>query len=271
VVFAEAHRSELKAALWAECVRVTRWPYDELMTIAANGALMCIAWFWLPTDLSDDFFSIHARLAFPVLLGTWMLADTPASNVLGMDADQALTALGDPVRMSRFLWAKHVVLAGVIGIIGIIATLLTAVGHRGDGAVIFRCSLVVAVPFGVVAVSSWIGIVFPFHQRSFRWRWEHRRDLRTGVRWALLVATPYFLVPVIGGVILGPSIALFRSLKKHGHVVAGQVSTGGFALVCIVALALSATVFFVGSRVALWLTVRRHDYLVAYLADPDRG
>jgi hypothetical protein len=267
----EVRHSELRATLWAECIRVTRWPFDELVTIAGNGVLMCIAWFWLPTDLSDDFFSIHARLAFPVLLGTWMLADTPASNVLGVDAKRALVALGQPLRMRHFLWAKHVVLAGIIGLIGVVATLLTAVGHRGDGAVVFRCVLVLAVPFGVVAVSAWIGIVFPFHQRSFRWRWEHRRDLRTSLRWALLVATPYFLVPVIGGVILVPAIALFRGLKKHGHTVGGQVSAGGFGLVCLVVLALSATVFLVGSRVAIWLTVRRHDYLTVYLADPDRG
>jgi hypothetical protein len=39
----------------------------------------------------------------------------------------------------------------------------------------------------VLPVAAWLGIVFPYHPHSFRWRWQHRRSWRTHLRWAVLV------------------------------------------------------------------------------------
>ena len=49
--------------------------------------------------------------------------------------------------------------------------------------------------------------------RSLRWRWQHRRAWRMNLRWAALVLAPFAYVPVIGGLILFPAVALAKALQ----------------------------------------------------------
>jgi hypothetical protein len=64
-------------------------------------------------------------------------------------------------------------------------------------------------------VAAWLGIVFPYHPRSLRWRWQHRRAWRTHLRWVVLAFAPFFHVPLIGLAILSPGVQLARSIKRQ--------------------------------------------------------
>ena len=73
------------------------------------------------------------------------------------------------------------------------------------------------LPFGILAVSAWVGILFPYHPMPLRYRWEHRRPhKRMLVRWGILVVTPYVLVPVLGSLMLTPSLLLWGFTAPHG-------------------------------------------------------
>ena len=61
-------------------------PYETLLTVAINGALMSSAWFFLPAGLKDKVFTLHGTLAYALVLAAWMYSDVPATNVLGPDA-----------------------------------------------------------------------------------------------------------------------------------------------------------------------------------------
>ena len=52
--------------------------------------------------------------------------------------------------------------------------------------------------FGVLGISAWVGIRFPYHRIPMRERWAHRRSWKQiWARWLVLVVTPYGLVPAI--------------------------------------------------------------------------
>ena len=72
-------------AVRAEFGRALRPPYATLSTVAANGAVMSVAWFFLPRALKDDVFTLHGSLAFALVLAAWMYSDVPATNVLAPD------------------------------------------------------------------------------------------------------------------------------------------------------------------------------------------
>jgi hypothetical protein len=85
-------------------------PYETLITVAVNGALMSSAWFLLPTDVKNKVFTLHGTLAFALVLAAWMYSDVPATNVLGPDPSRVSAALDDPRLFRRLLYAKNVVL-----------------------------------------------------------------------------------------------------------------------------------------------------------------
>src|SRR4051794_25460675 len=80
----------LRTAVRAERARMQAHPQDELLTIGINALLVCLAWFLLPTETKNSVFPLHGPLAFPLVLVAWMLADTPATNVLAKDPEPAL-------------------------------------------------------------------------------------------------------------------------------------------------------------------------------------
>ena len=94
----------------AEFGRALRPPYATLSTVAANGAFMSLAWFFLPTGLKDDTFTLHGSLAFALVLAAWMYSDVPATNVLAPDSQRVMAAIDDPVMLRRLLYAKNIVL-----------------------------------------------------------------------------------------------------------------------------------------------------------------
>jgi hypothetical protein len=83
----------LRRAVVHEYRRVLRPPWEIPTALVTNGALMVAAWFLLPPRAHAFLFSLNGPLAFPVILASWMLADTPATNAMGSNPALALAVL----------------------------------------------------------------------------------------------------------------------------------------------------------------------------------
>ena len=260
---------DLWEAVVVELKRCFRPPAEVPLILAANALLMCGGWFLLPDSLRDWLFSIHGALAFPIVLESWMLSDVPSTNMLGGDAAGALAALGDGRAFRRFLYAKS--LALWILSAPLCAAIAIGIGthnhHHFDTVAI--TAVILAMPFGVLGVSAWVGILFPYHPRSLRWRWAQRHHSPGSlVRWVLLVLTPYNFVPVVCGVVLAPALLLTRH-GSRSHL--GLLTSREFSISALVCCAMALAAFVIGHAVGGRLAERRHARLVAYLTDPDRG
>jgi hypothetical protein len=118
-----------------------------------------------------------------------------------------------------------------------------------------------------IPVAAWLGIVFPYHPRSLRWRWQHRRAWRTHLRWAALALAPFLYVPLIGFAILSPGVQLARSIKVPSQLLTPAQFGISAAVVCATAVVAAAIGLWVARRLLAWRTTR----LAAYLASTDRG
>lgn len=257
------------AELRSEIRRLVHPPRDDLSILAGNALLVCAGWFLLPPAARDWLFDLHGRLAFAVVLQTWMLADTPATNLLGNDVAGALAAIPDQRRLRRLLRVKVTALACVVGAVGAAASVALAARDGRWAAGAATAALMLTLPFGTAAVSSWLGVVLPYHRRSLRWRWAHRRLWRRHLRWAALVVIPYTAVPVLYGALVGPAALAAADMHRrdHHHHLTGPSLLVGAIIACLFAVA----VYVVGSHAGAWMATRRARSLQTYLADPDLG
>ncbi len=259
----------LAGAFRAELRRAFSAPYEAPIVVAVNAALVSVAWFWLPLPLQDLLFTLHGELAFPVVLATWMLADVPATNVLGSDAARALSALDDPGALRRMLYAKNVVLWLLVAPACALVTLGIGVTREDWATTTVTIVGVLVVPIGSLGITAWLGIWFPYHTLSLADRWEHRRPVgRMLVRWMTLAVLPYVLVPAVTATLAAPAFLAWvltsgewRRRIPEGDLVVGVAMT----------VALSTTAFFLGHRGGLALIHRRRHRLAAYLARPELG
>ncbi len=245
-------------------------PYENLITVAVNGALMSSAWFFLPTGLRDKVFTLHGTLAFALVLAGWMYADVPSTNVLGPDAKRIVAAFDDPVMFRRLLYAKNLVLWLVVTPVCAIVAVINGLINHQFLATLYTVVAIGVVPFGVLAISAWVGIVFPYHPMPLRYRWEHRVPRRRMlVRWITLAVTPYILVPVLAGLLLTPSLLLWGFTAPHGitQKIPDQYLGWGIVVACVIALV--ATVG--GHRVGAMIARRRRAALLVFLSDPGRA
>lgn len=259
--------SGLRHAVRSEYRRVVRPPWEIPTALVTNGALMVAAWFLLPARAHNFVFSLNGPLAFPIILASWMLADTPATNVMGSNPALALSVLEDQAAYWRWLAARCIVIGSIVGAACAAGVMYVGIGHYPWSDILFACALVALLPVGVLPVAAWLGILLPYHPRSLRWRWQHRRAWRTNLRWALLVFAPFLYVPVIGVAILTPGVELARSVKVPGHRLTPAQFGISAVVVCATALAVAALGLWVARRLLAWRTNR----LAAYLADADRG
>ncbi len=257
------------AEVRAELRRMMRPPRDDLSILAGNVLLVCACWFFLPVAARDWLFELHGRLAFAVVLQTWMLADTPATNVLGNDVTGALGALPDPQRLRRLMRVKTTALACIVGTVGAVVCMILAARDGRWAAGVATAALMFALPFGTTAVSSWLGVLLPYHRRSLRWRWAHRRDWRRHLRWAALVVIPYTAVPMVYGALVGPAALAAADMhhRDRHHYLTGPSLLVGAVIACLFAVA----VYVLASHAGAWMATRRSRSLRAYLADPDLG
>ena len=210
----------------------------------------------VPAAARGWLFTLQSALAFPVVLSSWMYADVPATNVLAPDRIRVLAALGDGTMISRLLLAKTAVLW------------------------VFVAPLCAAL----------VGIRWPYHPLQLRYRWEHRVPLRRMIiRWLILLAVPYVLVPALCLLMTVPAVILLvltHSANNHvisfvdaegkpfglalsgpSHPLSGSMFAACIALTCGVAV----MVWVLGRRADMWLIRRRQPKIAAYLADPTQG
>ncbi len=254
------------AALHAEWIRIWRNPADTLTTVAFNAVLMIGAWFLLPRNW---LFEWTGPSGFALALAGWMYADVTATNVLAPDREKVLASLDDRAALRRILGAKAVALWMLIA--PLCATIAIVVGFV-ERDWMFTAVVIVAValcPFGPLAGSSLVGVFFPYHQRSLRWRWEQRARWRTVVvRWLILLVLPYGVFPALSVAVAVAPVALWRSVRPADAPT--RIDTAAFALCVVLAVVISALMWVVARRIAV-SRIQRHAPLAEYLRDCDRG
>jgi hypothetical protein len=255
--------------LWREFRRLATPPREDLSVLLFNGVLVAGCWFLLPVAARDWLFERHGPMAFAFVLQSWMLADTPTTNVLGNDVPAALRALPDQRRLRRLLRVKAASLAAVVGVISAVTSIVTAAlqGRYVTGLV--TAAFLVALSFGTAAVSQWLGIFLPYHRRSLRWRWAHRRPWRMTARWLTLIVLPYSAVPLVSAALATPITLVALAAgnpTRHGHLTRPSLLIGALFASLVAVLA-----YPLGSWIGAWMAARRARSLQAYLSDPDSG
>jgi hypothetical protein len=238
--------------------------------VAVNGALMSSAWFFLPADLRDKLFTLHGTLAYALVLAGWMYSDVPATNVLGPDAERIGAALDDPAMLCRLLYAKNIVLWLLVTPLCAVLAVITGLLNHSLLATAYTVVAIGVLPFGVLAVSAWVGIVWPYHPMPLRSRWDHRTPWRRMlIRWGILVVTPYVLVPVLAALMLTPSLLLWGFTAPHG--LSERLPDHDFGLGVAVACVIAVVSSVGGQRLGVWMLRRNRTKIGALLSDPLRG
>ena len=258
----DAVRWELRAAV--------RRPFTVPLVVSFNALLMAGGWFLLPPAAQDWLFTLHGPSAFALVMAFWMYADVPATNVLAPDRERVLTALDDPVMLRRLLYAKNLTLWCFVAPFCAVVAVVIGFRQHDWPPVLVSITAIGVVPFGTLGIAAWVGILWPYHPRDLRFRWQHRRRFfHVIVRWVALLLVPYGVVPGIGAVMITPSMLLWSTLSADG--LGSRLPTEHFAAGVLLAALVSMAAFAGGYAVSLRLIRRRHDVLRAYLADPDRG
>jgi hypothetical protein len=260
----------MRQAVRAEVTRVLQPPFETLLTVAVNAALMSSAWFFLPPKLFNDLFSLHGSLAFAFVLSSWMYSDVPATNVLAPDGLRVLASIDEPRVLRRLILAKSTVLWCIVAPACLVISFAMGAGSSDRVGAVYSAIAIGIIPFGVLAVSAWVGILFPYHPVPIRYRWSQRHNWRHMLlRWGTLVLLPYAIVPGLTIAFLSPSLLIWGLTSPAG--LTGKLPDNdlglGIALACVIAL--GAVVL--GHHMSMRLITRRRDALVAYLSDPLRG
>lgn len=258
----------LRQAVGLAYRRAFRPPFEIPAALIGNALLMTAAWFLLPPRAHDWMFSLHGPLAFPVVMASWMLGDTPSTNVAGLETERALAVLDDPRAFRTWLAARSIVLTSFVGIPCAIIALV--IGFQGQPVikVLAACVVIAVIPFGILPISAWIGLLLPYHLRPLRWRWEHRRQWRRIARWVVLLLAPFIVVPVLAGLIVAPSLALAR---WGFGAPAVPLSQPAFVLVAAMICGMAVLSGWFGLWGAGVLRRWRHDRLAAYLRNVEAG
>jgi hypothetical protein len=260
----------LREAVRIEFGRALRPPFETPIVVAVNGTLMVVFWFFAPKEIKNALFSLHGALAFPMVLAGWMFSDVPATNLLGPDAHRAVRALGDPKMLRRLLYAKNIVLWCLIGPLCAAMALGIGVNSNDLTTTLFTILAIAVIPFGVLGVSAWVGIRFPYHPIPIRERWAARRQFTKMIlRWGVLALTPYGLVPALAAVAMLPTLMLWGFFANHG--LQGRLSDTEYAWGISVACVIAVVGSFGGHRVGAKMAHRRRATLSAYLGDPSNG
>jgi hypothetical protein len=248
--------------------RAFRPPFEIPLALIGNAALMTLAWFLLPPRAHDWLFPLHGPLAFPVVMASWMLGDTPSTNVAGVDSERALAVLDDPSAFRNWLAARSIVLASLVGVPCAIIALVIGFQGQPPVKVLAACLVIAMLPFGILPIAAWLGLLFPYHLRPLRWRWDHRTQWRRIVRWLALLLAPFVVVPAVAGVIVGPSLALAR----YGFgAPTPPLNTPRFVFVALTICGTAVLIGWLGLLGAGLLRRWRRDRLAAYLTDPAAG
>lgn len=108
-------------------------------------------------------------------------------------------------------------------------------------------TVVAIVPFGAPPIYSLIGVLYPYHVRSLRWRWQNRHDTRRVLlRWGALALVPYWAYPLAClAIVVAPKALWTASVHR-------DPSSGAAILDCLLCVALTAAI-----SAALWQLAHR--------------
>ncbi len=258
----------LAKAVRVQLVMSFRPPYEALIVVAVNGALMTGAWFLLPSP--NPLFPLHGSLAFAMILASWMYSDVPATNVLGSDANRSIAALEEPVALRRLLYAKNLVLWLLVAPLCSLLALAIGISENRLLATVFTIVWIAVVPLGALGIAALIGIYFPYHPIALSERWAHRRPWRRMIfRWLILAVVPYGLVPMLIIVLSLPTLLLWYFSSQRNGVT--RIPDAQFVWGVLVACAAAIAVWILGHRLAVRLASRRKGSLTAFLKDPFNG
>jgi hypothetical protein len=199
-----------------------------------------------------------------------MYSDVPATNVLACDTVRTLAAIDEPRVLHRILRARRLLLWLIVAPVCLLIAFIDGIGAPDRVVVVYSAVAIGIIPFGVLGVSAWLGVLFPYHPIPVRYRWEHRRRWWPMLgRWGTLVLLPYAVVPALTIVFLAPTLLIWGLTSPKGLTTKlPDNDLGlGIALACLIALGAA----YLGQRISLRLVARRRDRLVAYLSDPTRG
>jgi hypothetical protein len=259
-----------RAATRSELVRLFRRPRLELGIIGLNALTVCLGWVILPNGLKDWFFSsLHGPLAFVLVLETWMICDVTSTNVLAHDPPAALDALRSDGGVGRLVRVKVAALAVLIGPPCVVVSLVIGAATGKLAKSLLISPLLVALPFGALAVASWVGVVLPYRQRGFDWRWRHRSPWGRTLRWAFLVVTPYWFISAVITALIVPPTRISSALTHSRGIRPPPLST--VAVMVALACAASAAVFLLAPVVSDRLAQAMRGRLVSYFENPDAG
>jgi len=257
----------LKQAVQIEFDRAFHAPFDRLIAVSINAVLMSSAWFLLPPKLKASFFTIHGSLAFAAVLCAWMYADVPATNVIAPDRDRMVAANADAKMIRRLLDAKMILLWCLVTPFCLVVALFNGFASDNVLATVYSMIWIAIVPPGFLAIAAWMGIVYPYHQMPVRYRLSHRRPFfRMWIRWVSLITLPYVVVPMLGMLLMAPSLLLwgFGAPGSLSQQVPHDYLGFGIVLVCVVAAGACFGGRWVGDR----LFARRRAKLLVFLDNP---
>ena len=262
--------SRVSVAVRSEYARLLTHGRADLLAVGFNAVLVTVCWYLLPDRIVNLLFVLHGPLAFAFFLETWMLADTPATNLAGRDAVRATARLDDPLALRIWLRAKHIVLWSFVGpIAAIVAIVIGVVLDRYMFAAAVAITLLF-LPLGVLSVAAWVSLWMPFHPRKLIWRWQHRSDRRAALlRWGVLVVLPYIVVPLIALVLLIPTLIIW--IIAHQGYPPHQMASAGLWIGTVVSVVVSLIVFAWAPVVASKIARHSRDQLHDFLSDPEHG
>ena len=248
--------------------RVFRPPFEIPLALVTNAVLVTLAWFLVPPRVHDWLFGLHGPLAFPVVVASWMLGDTPSTNVAGLDTTKALSVLEDAAAFRMWLLARSVVLTSLVGVPTAIIALVMGFQGQPVVKVVATCVVLAILPFGILPIAAWLGLLLPYHPKTIRWRWDHRRDCAGLPAGGCCCSPPSSSCPPSP-----PSSWLPRSGSptKSSERHSTHSPTSRFVLVAVTICATALLSGWVGLWGAGRLRIRQHDRLASYLRNPSAG
>lgn len=257
-------------ALRYEYARTVSYPFETILTLFFNGALVIIGWWFMPPWIVDLMFSNHKPMAFAVVMAIWMYSDVPTTNQPGSDSVRFLAALDRPDVLRRMIWARKFVLWSIVSPLSAIASILLGIYHHNMTAAMFGLVWIVVAPIGVLSLAPMLGIRFPYHPMPLRERWSKRAEWkRMGVRWGILIVAPYAWVPLLGWILTLPSLLVWGA--GITPALPADVSVLRFAVGVAVGVVSTQIGARFGWRWSRRLLGSRREDLRRELADPDLG
>jgi hypothetical protein len=261
---------DLRTAVRAEIARALHPPFETLLTVAVNGALMSLLWFFLPPSVKDNVFTLHQSLVFGVVLSAWMYSDVPSTNVLGSDATRVLAAIDDPTMLRRLLDAKVVLLWLIITPICLIAALISALSSHTYLAALYSAIWIGVVPFGFLSLAALLGIRWPYHPMPLRARFAQLQPRRQRLwRWLALITLPYVIVPALGVALMAPSLLLWGLGAPNS--LSGAIPHDYLGWGVFLACGIAGGSWLLTRRLQDRMILRCRASLVDFLSDPARA